>query len=92
MQFVPEYSAVGESLGNSKAERAIQTFEDLLSTYVHALEARLKSKLNTRWPVVRWLVEHTASMLNRFTTNPDGVTPYAALHGRNANDRQIEFG
>ena len=30
-------------------------------------------------------------MLNRFPTNPDGVSPYAALHGRNAPDKGIEF-
>ena len=64
----------------------------MIRTYVHALEARIGSKINTRWPVMRWLVEHAANMLNRFTTNPEGVTPYAALHGKNAADRHVEFG
>ena len=92
LQLVPEYSAVGESPSNGRAERAIQTIEDMVRTYLHALEGRIKTKVSTAWPVVRWLVEHAASMVNRFTTNPDGVTPYAALHGRNSGERQVEFG
>ena len=92
LQLVPEYSAVGESPSNGRAERAIQTIEDMIRTYLHALEHRIGKKVDTQWPVVRWLVEHAANMVNRFTTNPDGVSPYAALHGRNAQDRQVEFG
>ena len=40
---VPENSAVGESQSNSRAERAVQTFEDMLRTYKSALEARIGS-------------------------------------------------
>ena len=88
-QLVPEYSAVGESPSNGKAERAIQFVEDMMRTYLHALEGRSGKKVGTHWPIVRWLVEHAANMINRFTTNPDGQSPYAALHGQNASDRQV---
>ena len=82
--MVPEWSAVGESASNGKAERTVQQVEDLLRTYLHALESRLKTPVPSNSPTVRWLVEHTMNMLNMFTVNPDGVTPYAALHGKRA--------
>ena len=61
-------------------------------TYLSALEGRIRWKIPTQHPIMRWLVEHAASMLNRFTTNADGVSPYAYLHGRNSSERHIEFG
>ena len=91
LQLVPESSAVGESPSSGKAERAVQSVEDMIRTYLSALESRLQTKVKTDTPVVRWMVEHAASMLNRFTTNPEGLSPYAALHGRNASERHVEF-
>ena len=41
---------------------------------------------------MRWLVRHAALILNRFSVNPDGQTPYQHLHGRRAPDRFVEFG
>ena len=92
LQLVPEASAPGESPSNGRAERAVQTVEDTLRTYLHALEHRLKCKFPTQHPVVRWLYEHVGAMLNRITVNPDGMSPYASLHGRNPTERHIEFG
>ena len=92
IQLVPESSAVGESPSNGKAERAVQSIEDMTRTYLSALEGRIRAKIPTQHPVMRWLVEHAASMLNRFSTNPSGQSPYAYLHGRNPNERHIEFG
>ena len=92
LQLVPESSAVGESASNGKAERTVQAVEDMVRTYLSALEGRLQAQVKSNSPVVRWMVEHAASMLNRFTTNSEGVTPYAALHGRNSTERHIEFG
>ena len=92
LQLVPELSDVGESLSNGRAERAVQSVEDMTRAYLHALESRLKVQIPTQHPIMRWLFEHAGSMLNRFTLNPDGVSPYAALHGRNCSDRHVEFG
>ena len=64
-ESVPEYSAVGESASNGKAERAIQAFEDLLRTLESALEARIKGKLAVDHPVIKWLIGQTAHILTR---------------------------
>ena len=42
LEAVPEYSAVGESASNGKAERAVQMLEDKIRTLKSALEARIK--------------------------------------------------
>ena len=90
-ESVPEYSAVGESASNGKAERAIQSFEDLLRTLKSALEARIKGKLAVDHPVIKWLIEHTAHILTRYSVNQDGRTPYQTLHGKKSGERLVEF-
>jgi hypothetical protein len=66
--------------------------EDLLRTLKSALEARLKVRIPASHPVTRWLVEHVATILNRYSVNKDGQTPYFAFHGRRPSDRLVEFG
>ena len=89
---VPEVSAVGESQSNGTAERAVQAFEDDLRTLKSAFEERIGERLGTAHPVLQWLVEHAASLRNRFHVGKSGLTPYEYLHGRKANGNIIEFG
>ena len=89
-EAVPEYSAVGESASNGRAERTVQSVEDMLKTLKSALEERMQQKLPTGHPVFRWLVEHTASLINRFHVNPDGRTAYQAQHGKRCSDKVVE--
>ena len=65
-QAVGELSAVGSSASNGRAERTVQAVEDLLRTLKSALESRIQSRIDSKHPIMRWLVEHTASILNRF--------------------------
>ena len=92
VEAVPESSAVGESASNGRAERAIQSFEDLLRTMKSALETRIQQKVPVSLPVMRWLVEHVASVLNRYSVNSEGVTPYQAIHGKRSTLKIVEFG
>ena len=46
MQAVPEHSAVGASPSNGRAERAVQTFEDLLSPCLNLALARLSAPVH----------------------------------------------
>ena len=79
-QAVAEFSAVGESASNGRAERTVQAVEDLLRTLKSALEARIKCRIPADHAIMRWLVEHVASILNRYSINKDGVTPLFAFH------------
>lgn len=55
---VPEFSAVGESASNGRAQRAVQMFEDQLRVVKSALEARLDAKILCSHPIIRWRVAH----------------------------------
>ena len=79
---VPEASAVGESQSNGRAEAAVQQFEDQLRTLKAALQARIGQKLPVTHPVVLWLVEHVASLINRHFVGSSGKTAYEYTHTR----------
>ena len=89
---VPENSAVGASASNGRAERAVQAVEDLVRTLKAALESRLDWKIPSSHPVVRWIVEHAADVMNKYAVNKSGMSPYEELHGRKAHERRVEFG
>ena len=91
-QLVPEASAVGESQSNGKAENAVQRLEDLVRTYKSALESHTRIRIPARHPITRWMVEHAASIHNRYVLNEDGSTPYEVLHGQRYRGKVAEFG
>ena len=61
---VPEHSAVGQSASNSRAERSVQRVEDHIRTLLGELESRLDHQFTAEHPVVSWLVEYAAVLLN----------------------------
>ena len=90
---IPEHSAVGESQSNARAERAVQGFEDQLRTILAALESRLNARIPSVHPIMRWMVEHTAALLNNDAINDDtGTTGYYETHGKDASEKLAEFG
>ena len=91
VEAVPESSAVGESASNGRAERTVQAFEDLLRTLKSALETIIQQKLPVQHATMKWLIEHTASVLTRYVVNDDGVTPYQAMHGKRTTLKIVEF-
>ena len=91
-QAVPEKSAVGERQSNGLAERSVQAFEDLMRCYKLAFDDHLGESLGTKSPLFKWMVEHTASVFNRATECPDGLTPYQRIHGCTSSTRAVEFG
>ena len=91
-EAVPEYSAVGSSASNGRAERAVQTVEDQIRTLKSAIESRMKTRLPSDTPTFRWLVEHCVSIINRFKVHAEGTTSYEASHGKRCSDKVVEFG
>lgn len=88
----PEMTHPGESQSNGLAERSVGMWEDQFRTLKHALEVRLKHRVPLSHPVITWLVEHTAWVLNKFHLDGDGRTAYGRLHGREGHERVCEFG
>ena len=91
-QFIPESSAVGESQSNGKAESSVLRLEDLIRTYKYALESHIGFRIPSKHAVMRWIVDHAASVYNRHVCNDDGTTPYEALHGQRSRGKLAEFG
>ena len=79
---VPENSAVGESQSNGKAEAAVKLFEDQMRVMKGALESRLQARLPSNHPVMLWLVEYAATVLNKYAVQSTGRTAYHDLHGK----------
>ena len=61
---MPESSAVGESQSNDKAENSVQRLEDMIRTYKSALEAHINFRIPPKHPLIRWIVDHAASVYN----------------------------
>ena len=51
-ESVPEYSAVGESASNGRAERIVQTIEDQLRSFKSAIESRIDTGVPSDHPVM----------------------------------------
>lgn len=89
---VPENSAVGESQSNGKAERAVQMVEDQARTIKLALESRIGARIPSNHSLMHWIVVHCADILNKYTVNKSGMSPYEETHGQKAPERRLELG
>ena len=90
---VPEVSAVGESQSNSRAERTVQQVEDQIRTLLAELEAHVGMKISCQHPILTWLVEYAATLLNKYHVNNDeGKTAYELLHGHDVDEKLAIFG
>ena len=57
-----------------------------------ALEDRIKRRIPSTHPVMSWMVEHVATVLNKYKVGADGKTAYQRIHGRRIGERVAEFG
>ena len=89
---IPENSPVREPRSNGRAERAVQQVEDHLRTHLAELEERLGQPLKSDNPILAWLVEYIAVLLNKYHPHEaTGETAYQSLHGKEAEERLAYF-
>ena len=62
---VPEPSAVSDSQSNGVTERNVQKYADRLRTHKAAFEDNLKARIQTTPPLMPWLIEHVAMLMNK---------------------------
>ena len=90
---VPVNSAVGEPQSNGRAERAVQAIEDQVRTLLGELEERIGMQLKPDAPVLSWLIEYAAVLINKYRPQAvTGKTAYEFLHGAQASERLAYFG
>ena len=87
-----EQSPVGSSASNGIAERAILSIQQQVRVMKSAIEGRWGVKLETRHPMIPWMIEHAAVLLNRFEVGRDGKTAFERNKGKKATTVGIEFG
>ena len=87
-----ENSLVGDSRSNGIAERAVQSVAEQIRVLRTALEAKLKAKVPGNHPVICWLIEHSADLLNKYQKGDDGRTAYHRLRCKSWNHEMVEFG
>ncbi|CAK0839393.1 unnamed protein product, partial [Prorocentrum cordatum] len=65
-----------------KAERAAQSIHDLARTLKEHVEIHARMKLDSRSPVIAWLLEHASNLRHIYNRGEDGVTPFQRVMGK----------
>ena len=81
---MPEASPKGESKSNKEVERAVQSVHGLARTLKDHLEQHSGITLESRSPLLAWLVEHCSNLLLLFDKGEphDGHTACMRLKGK----------
>ena len=87
-----ENSQVAESQSNGVVEKAIQEVETQSRTLTSALESRIRTKIPWDHPLMIWLIEYSATLLNLYREGKDGKTPIERLRGSKLERPVAEFG
>lgn len=89
---ITEESPVKSSGSNGRAERAVQTLEGHIRVLLLGLEARLGTRIDAKEPIVTYMPEYAAYLLNRMKVGKDGRTAYERCKGKKATILGLEFG
>lgn len=82
----------GARTGHGFAEQAVQAFEGMFRVHKLNLETKVGEHIPCGHPVVAWLTEYVAEMLNRHIVGKDGRTPDQRLDGSDCVGIMLEFG
>ena len=91
-RMVVESSPVKQSASNGVVERAIGSEEAQVRVPKSALEARWKMSIEAGHPILPWMVEYVAVLMNRFEVGRDGRTSFERCKAKKAKMLGVEFG
>eukprot|EP00972_Heterocapsa_arctica_P058162 8581118-Heterocapsa_arctica.AAC.1 len=77
-----EESAVGSHESNGVVERAAQEVGGQVRTIKCATEQAYNIVLDSKSPIIPWLVIFSGSLLCRLRVGVDGTTPYERVKGK----------
>ena len=87
-----ENSKIYDSQTNGVSERAVQSIECITRTHKLALERKLRKRIPCDHPIMSWLVEHGADLLNKYQVGKDGRTAFERIKGKRYHGEMYEFG
>ena len=91
-QVMEEHAVRYDSKSNGDVENAVKQVTKLLRTLKLCLGKRIGKKIPMSHPVLTWLVEHAAWLLNTRVMGADGLTAYHRTKGKSYAKRSIGFG
>ena len=91
-QTVLEESPVKSSGSNGRIERCVQSLEGQLRCMLLSLERRLKREISAKEPIITFMPEYAAFIINRREVGKDGKTAYERNKGKKASILGLEFG
>lgn len=77
---------------HGRAEKVVQDVIDQIRKGKIGLGRRLKSRVHIKIPMIHWLVNHAALLIDRHQLGHDGKIAYRRVHQREAPASQLEFG
>ena len=91
-RWIVESSPVGSHASNGIVERAIQSVQAQARVMKSALEERWGCNISPTNPVISWLMEYSAVLLNNFEVGKDGFTAYERLKKKKSKTLGLEYG
>jgi len=85
-------SKKADSKGNGMIERGIQDIEGEARTLKLHLEHLMGTRIPPGHPIMSWLAEYAAEVINRFREGPDRRTPYERVKGFRRPKLMAQFG
>ena len=64
--LILEWSPVGQSKSNGEIVRAVQGVQGMTRALKEFLELKIKQKISGKSPVLAWMVQHAAFLINTF--------------------------
>ena len=87
-----EESPIEDKQANGMIERGVQTIKGQLRVMKLGLERRINKVISDHHPIISWMTEHAAWLVNRFEKGHDGRTPFERLYGKKSRVSVTEFG
>ena len=91
-QVMEEHAVICDSKSNGDVENAVKQTTKLLRTLKLCLGKRIGKKIPMSHPLLTWLVEHAAWLLNTRVVGADVLTAYHRTKGKSYAKRSIGFG
>ena len=79
---IVEEAPVKSSGSNGRGERTVQTLEGQIRILLLSLEGHLGRRVNAKEPIVTYMPEYAAYLLNRLEVGKDGKAPYCTSGAR----------
>ena len=89
---VPQHPPAYDPQSNGAIEKAVDDVMGQIRALKIGLERRIKTKVESDWRILQWMVEHAATLINCCQLGHDGRTPFRRLHGKESAHKLLEFG